>query len=382
MPNWMTAVRTATAASVSPFGNRPLNMITLPGTHDAGCYTDSWFHQMGKTQTQSVVNQLLGGVRYFDLRPIYYNGEFWIYHGGWLAGYYGGRMDGPAGIIQDVANFMAGLGGAHELVILNISHFQGFDANAHQLLIADIVNRLGPHLVPYQQGQANLFNTAYDAIRTNLAGVMASRVAILYDGALDTGREAYITANVNLLPAGFFTLSPKYAPAANQAFLFDQYANVTVLGTMQVDQMTKLNQRNNYAFTTQGWGGGAGNWTANAPYALPATGINSTWHLFSWTLTPFPFSPVTTAQNTSNPALEGWFSGNHWPIGAPARGYDPLQDQRINVIYVDDYASTVHACAAGAGCPRNGWAAPVALSEFINANFIPGGPVWPGWAGY
>jgi hypothetical protein len=381
MPNWMTAVRAATAGGLSPFGNRPLNMITLPGTHDAGCYTNSWFHQMGKTQTQTVANQLLGGVRYFDLRPIYYNGQFWIYHGNAWVGYYGGRLDGGAGIIQDVAAFMGGLGGAHELVILNISHFRNFNAGAHCLLIREIENRLGPHLVPHTQNLTNLFNTTFDAIRTDGAGVVASRVAILYDGALDTGREAYIMANVNQLPAGFFTLSPKYVPAVNPIFLFDQYANSNVLGTMQADQMAKLNNRNIYPYTVQGWGGGAGNWTANTPYAMPPVGIVDTCHLFSWTLTPFPFSPVTVAQNTTNPALEGWFSGNHWPIGAPARGYDPLQDQRINVIYVDDYGSTVHACAAGVGCPRNGWAAPVALSEFINANFIPGGG-WPGWAGY
>jgi hypothetical protein len=146
--------------------------------------------------------------------------------------------------------------------------------------------------------------------------------------------------------------------------------------------MNKLGQRNIYPYTTQGWGGGAGNWPANQPHAAIPVGINSTWHLFSWTLTPFPLSPVTAAQNTSNPALEGWFTGNHWAIGAPARGYDPYQDQRINVIYVDDYGSAVHACAAGGGCPRNGWATPVALCEFINVNYIPGGPAWPGWAGY
>lgn len=380
MPNWMTTVRAATAGSASPFGNRPLNMITVPGTHDAGCYTNNWFYQMGKTQTQSVANQLLGGVRYFDLRPIYYKGQLWIYHGGSWGGYYGGRMDGGTGIIQDVAAFMAGLGGAHELVILNISHFMSFDADAHHLLIDEIVNRLGQYLVPHHQDQTNLFNATFDAIRTDGAGVMTSRVAILYDGALDTALGNGICPS---LPVGFFRLRPKYTPfGATPAFLFDQYAKSKVLNTMQTDQMTKLNQRNNYLYTSESWGVGAGNWTANAPYAMPATGIVDTWHLFSWTLTPFPKSPVTAAQNTSNPALEGWFSGNHWPIGAPARGYDPLQDERINVIYVDDYGSAVHACAAGVGCPRNGWAAPVALSEFINANFIPGGPVWPGWGGY
>ena len=106
----------------------------------------------------------------------------------------------------------------------------------------------------------------------------------------------------------------------------------------------------------------------------------NTWHLFSWTLTPQPRrTPLKAAQTTSNPALEGWFTGPNWPIGAPVRGYDPLQDQRINVIYVDDYGSATHVHDV---CPMNGWAVPVALCTFINENFIIGGGGWPGWGGY
>ena len=95
-----------------------------------------------------------------------------------------------------------------------------------------------------------------------------------------------------------------------------------------------------------------------------------------------PGSPLTAAQNVANPALEGWFTGNHWPTPAVPllRGYDPLQDQRINVIYVDDYASQAHNCLiVGNPCPRAGYAAPVALCDFINRFFIAG--AWPGWAG-
>jgi hypothetical protein len=376
MPNWMTTVRANTAGGAYPFGARPLNEIVVPGTHDAGCYTNNWFHQLGRTQTQTVAGQLAGGIRYFDLRPIPYGGQFWIYHGNAWFGYYGGRVDGAAGILQDVADFMAGAAaGAHELVVLNFSHFRSFNATTHLRLIAEIRLRLGPYLVPHRQDQIDLFNATFDDIRTDANGT-TSRVAILYDGALDTALEAQIPA----LPAGFFRLSPKYTQA-RCAFLFDQYAASNTLVAMQNDQMNKLANRNNYPYTTQPWGAFAGNWPANAPWAAPPVGIASTWHLFSWTLTPQPWgTPLNAAQNRSNPALEGWFTGPNWPIGAPNRGYDPRQDPRINVIYVDDYASATHVNAAS---PMNGWAVPVALCRFINEHldFNPGG-VWPGWGGY
>jgi len=386
---WMTDVRNATALGAAPFGNRPLNQIVVPGTHDAGCYTNSWGAVVSRTQTQDIAQQLAGGVRYFDLRPCKNEQQFWTYHGP----YWGGRLDGGTGILQDVASFMAGAAaGGQELVILNISHFNQFDASDHHRLINEILLRVGPFLVPHRQGTFNLFDAAYDAVLTGAIGGPTSRVAVLYDGALDTALENLCPA----MPDGFFKLSPKYVVAGpSQVFLFDQYANQATLAPMQTNQMNKLAQRSSYVFSTRAWPGAAGNWTNNAPYPLPGTGIQGTWHLFSWTLTPQnpvnwwstggTVSPLTIARNVANPALEGWFTGNHWPVAVPAvlatRGYDPMQDQRINVIYVDDYASQAHNCLMHGGvCPRAGYAAPVALCDFINRNFNQGG-VWPGWAG-
>ncbi|MDJ0892479.1 MAG: hypothetical protein QNK18_14975 [Gammaproteobacteria bacterium] len=393
MPNWMTNVRLATAPGASPFAARPLNEITVPGTHDAGCYTNTWGALVSRTQSQNIPGQLAGGIRYFDLRPCKYGQQFWTYHGP----YWGGRLDGGAGILQDVATFMstpavAGAAGAQELVVLNISHFSNFDGSDHHRLINEILLRLGPFLVPHNQSAFNLFNSTYDAVLTGAAGGPTSRVAVLYDGALD---EAFESLLWPAMPDGFFKLRPKYGGVGpNQLFLFDQYANQATLVPMRNDQMAKLANRANYTFCPNlqpkcmGWPGAAGNWTNNAPYALPPTGIQDTWHLFSWTLTPQnpvnwwatggTISPMTIAQTVGNPALEGWFTGNNWPIGAAARGYDPMQDQRINVIYVDDYASQIHNCPAGGACPRNGYAAPVALCEFINRSW----GAWPGWAGY
>jgi len=381
---WMTDVRVDTFGGASPFGNRPLNQITIPGSHDAGCYTTTAFSALSRTQTQNIAQQLAGGIRYFDLRPRKNGIQFWTYHGP----YYGGRLDGATGIIQDVANFLGGPAGAQELVVLNFSHFKEFTGSDHHRLIREILARLAAFLVPHNQDAFNLFNSTYYVVLSP-PGIVAptSRVAVLYDGALDQPLESLCPAG---LPDGFFQLNPKYAVAApNQTFLFDKYARRVTLGPMQIDQMAKLANRAAQVFNgdpnTQ-WPGAGGNWTNNAPYAIVPTGIQDTWHLFSWTLTPQigipPGSPLTAAQNVANPALEGWFTGNHWPTPAVPllRGYDPLQDQRINVIYVDDYASQPHVCLMGGGvCPRAGYAAPVALCDFINRHFVAG--AWPGWAG-
>ncbi|KVN36185.1 hypothetical protein WJ63_02445 [Burkholderia pyrrocinia] len=63
--------------------NRPLSAITIPGTHDSGCYVNSMrLARMARTQTADMAAQLAGGIRYFDLRPaIARNGTYWTYHG-------------------------------------------------------------------------------------------------------------------------------------------------------------------------------------------------------------------------------------------------------------------------------------------------------------
>jgi len=345
---------------------RPLHQITLPGSHDAGCYTNTWWALQARTQTQNLFGQLGGGVRYFDLRPCKSGDEFWTYHGP----YYGGRLDGPAGILQQVNAFMNVLAAAdRELVILNISHFYGtFTAADHHRLIAEIQGVLGPHLLPHSQGGVNLFDVPYGNLLADAVGNSQSRVAILYDGAFDTARQNLCAA----LPPGFFKLTPKYAvqPAANAISVFDQYANQRNVPPMQADQMNKLTNRAAYNYSDAGWG--AFPWVPGAPNGVPGV-----MHLFSWTLTPQPFGgPLAAAQNLSNPALEGAFTGNNW--GGAARAYDPHIDPMINIVYVDDYFSQQVANPAS---PRDGWAMPVAISDFINQNFNPLA-AWPGWGGF
>jgi hypothetical protein len=380
--DWMTLLNAV-------IGTRNLHDITIPGTHDAGCYIPQMEPKYSQTQTQDIFQQLYEGIRYFDLRPRKRDREFWTYHG---PAYRGGRLDGPAGIFHDVANFMASgpVAAGQELVVLNVSHFDSFNGDDHRRLINEILNHLGQCLVPNNQTNLSLLNSPYNAVLTAPGGAPTSRVAVLYDGALDTSLQSLSLVQPNGgLPDGFFKLSPKYA-GGNQIFLFDKYADKMDVNRMQTDQMTKLANRAAQRYSTEPWAPAppalAAFWTANNPHAPPPPGIGilNTWHLFSWTLTPQPWgTPLHYAQTYANPFLEGWFTGNHWPtgIGGATRGYNPLQDQRINVIYVDHYRSHQHGgCAAGVGCPRNNFPVPVALCEFINRNFTVA--PWPGWAAY
>lgn len=367
MPNWMTNLYNGVAA----IGARPLRTITILGSHDAGCYVDRGFYAnfMARTQTQTIANQLLGGVRYFDIRPCRGpGGTFWTYHGP----YWGDQIDGPAGILNQVLGFMNGLGGAtRELVILNISHFYGFTPADHVALTGLITATLGAHLIPATQAAIDLFEAPYTNLLTGGgAGALQSRVAILYDGAMDTPVDAWVAGPGAGLGNGFFRIAPKYAPA-NPIELFDQYAGKRWVGDswiytgMRTDQLLKLRNRANYTYTP----GGAA-WPANA-----VGGVPSTLHLFSWTLTPQPLSdPLTVAQNESNPALLAVFTA---AAGWAAATYDPLADPMINILYVDDYAAVTHVHG---GCPMNGWAEPVAIASFLN-DYPAGGP-WPGWGGF
>lgn len=375
---WMTDLFYDPATANDPrgaFPTRSLHQLTLPGTHDAGCYVDHLItNYLARTQSQNIFDQLAGGIRYFDIRPCISGGHFWTYHGP----YYGGQIDGAGGIFGQIAQYIQTLSLAdRELIILNISHFHQFQDADHVNLIAAINGALGPYLVPQSQVAINAFNTAYQTLLTHpVTAAISSRVMVIYDGALDTDTENYIINNA--LPAGFFILYPKYGPVGgpgpNSVQLFDQYANKWFvrdhLGStgMQGDQLAKLTARAGRPYIPPGahpnWATAAA-WPANAP-----GGVAGTLHLLSWTLTPQTRldDPISAAQRESNPQLLAFFTE---PGRWAGRWYNPLPggDNQINIIYVDDYASTLHI---NPGSPWHGMAMPVAIAARMNM-----GPVGP-----
>lgn len=391
---WMTDLFYDAAldgAPLGPFRNRPLHQMTLPGTHDSGCYRDqSLWNVYSATQSQDIGQQLAGGIRYFDIRPCAKGIEFWTYHGKF---YWGGEITGNDGILQQIKDYFDSLAVTdRELVILNVSHFAAFTDVLHANLVNTIVSFLGPHLVAYTQRDLALFDCPYWQLLSDpgdgeqappniMPADLRSRVVVLYDGALDTPIENYVASGpftqVDAPINGFFVLAPKYAPVANPLRLFDQYANSGrvedgyVLSGMRVDQLNKLRNRRAYRYSQQPFGNGY--WYANAP-----TGVAGTLHLLSWTLTPQfsltftgTWNPLVAAQQTTNPQLLNLFCGDN--MGWAGTCYDPAVDDQINVIYVDDYASTLHV---NRGYRWHGLALPVAIAARMNVGPVGKRATW------
>ncbi|MYM81311.1 hypothetical protein GTP44_04975 [Duganella sp. FT50W] len=398
---WMTQLfySDVPTAPLPAFPQRPLSQITLPGTHDSGCYRNQLVSNvLSATQTQDIFHQLAGGIRYFDLRPARHNNDFWTYHG--LA-YWGGKLTGADGILNQVREYLDSLASSdRELIILNFSHFYKFTLDDHIDLVDAINASLSRYLVPYTQSDIHAFAAPYWQLLAEpapggtvppavMAGAaMRSRVLILYDGALDTPQEPYVAGLPFTPPAGhhglgmpgFFVLTPKYAPPANPIQLFDQYSNrgrvddqqalgQVLLGGIRSDQLNKLRARQNYAYTTQPFNPGF--WGANAVGGVPGT-----LHLLSWTLTPqfsvsTTWEPLTAAREVTNPQLLDLFCG-------PGRGwagvcYNALRDPQINIIYVDDYASIRHRTG---GSPWYDVALPVAIAARMNVGPVGDGSTW------
>lgn len=373
--------------------NRPLSAITLPGTHDSGCYVDSMLAgRMAKTQVADMAGQLAGGIRYFDLRPAEARGgTYWTYHG---KPYWGDSFDN---ILAALRAYLAGNVAANrELVILNISHFSGtWSVKQHVAFIKYLGENLAEWLVQHNQNHPiaanniNLFGAPYAQVLTTPAnGTLGSRVAILYDGAMDQPRSDFL-ANPNLvLPRGFFLIN-KYpiAMAANRICLFDQYSNKSSMAEMRTVQHAKLTQRGNPDIAPAQLGV---NYAANA-----AGGVANTLHLLSWTCTYWGQSAITSiidrAAADVNPGLPNYLQQNNWGwAGAPGvRPYHPELDPKINIIYTDHFASAATALAPGhvdqylnaLGAPV-ALAMPVALAAKLNKYGGVGPLAWTGWAGW
>lgn len=421
MNNWMTELYNVIVPGAgapgalginTAFGDRLLNQLVIPGTHDAGCYLahNNPASYMSQTQDLTIAQQLDHGIRYFDLRPSGYwsvtqwSWEYWTYHG---PAYFGGRLDTAAGILQEIAQFMHDHRADQELVILNFSHYRFFNQNTHTDFINLIQDYLWDFLVPHTQNGINIGATIYNNLLTGPAPIRPrpapaslpavphggygagprSRVLVVYDGALDQDREAIpLAGGASIVHKhGFWILDPKYPaagigagalyPGANTLRLFDQYAGSGNLDTMRTDQLTKLSHRAGIPYTTRPWAPVA-NWNANA-----AGGVANTMHLFSWTLTPQPRSPVNVARETTNPALLPLFnhpqlSADRWPI-TERRMYNPQLDPMMNILYVDVPNSHQQASP---GHLWDNYDMPVALAMYLNRH-IAAAP-WDDWANW
>jgi hypothetical protein len=120
LPRWMDQTRNV-------IGDRPLNKIVMPGSHDAGswsitdtsgvCDTASnaklakdhpqLAAAISITQMSSIKEQLDNGSRYLDLRVCKQNGAWYTYHGGPLGGlFFDDPATGRKGEINEIAEWI------------------------------------------------------------------------------------------------------------------------------------------------------------------------------------------------------------------------------------------------------------------------------------
>ncbi|MCK8680125.1 hypothetical protein [Streptomyces lichenis] len=120
LPRWMSQIS-------GVIGNRPLNRIVMPGSHDAGswsitdrtgvCDTASEADLARKfppvaaaisiTQMSTIKQQLANGSRYLDLRLCKQGGKWYTYHGGPLGGlFFDDPATGRKGEINEIAEWL------------------------------------------------------------------------------------------------------------------------------------------------------------------------------------------------------------------------------------------------------------------------------------
>ncbi|CAG8952237.1 hypothetical protein HYFRA_00000977 [Hymenoscyphus fraxineus] len=118
-------------STLPAIGSKTLRTLSMPASHDAGIseLTYQWTGIPHNTQTQSVhvYKQLLYGVRFFDIRPV-------LYYGNWYSGHFSQLSTddwvGATGrtldhIIDDINRFTSEHPG--EIIILDITHDASID---------------------------------------------------------------------------------------------------------------------------------------------------------------------------------------------------------------------------------------------------------------
>lgn len=118
-------------------GTKKLKEICIPGSHDsgmsilAGCNNNLITKEVVLTQSFSIFQQLLFGIRYFDIRPVIFNGIYYTGHFYFINGVMYGGVGETIDEIIDSTNRYTKI--YNELVIFNISHGYNIDESRSSL---------------------------------------------------------------------------------------------------------------------------------------------------------------------------------------------------------------------------------------------------------
>ena len=232
--NWMSA-------NLSLLGSYSLRQISMPASHDAGMYALSGCTAGAnscntQTQTNTILQQLQAGIRYFDIRPVIYSKTLYTGHYNLSlgAGCNGAALDD---VLTDVLTFM---GSSNDLAILKFSHYYdrdehvaGFSDTQMDTLCAAVTSKLSSVLYNQSVSSGGLSDVTIDEYIGTSGKILA-----VFDQLSDTVKSQY---------TGVYSYAD--APVSNtqgDLIVYDHYSDTNDLDTMTADQLAKLTDTANH----------------------------------------------------------------------------------------------------------------------------------------
>lgn len=225
--------------NLSLLGDKQLKDICITGSHDSGMSvfssgTAGAFECNTLTQNCSILQQLLFGARYFDIRPVISGGQYYTGHYSHIGNvtWQGANGQSIQSIISDINSFTSN---NQELVVLNLSHSLNTDVgnNSYRPFTQSEWEQLFIQLSTIN----NLFkiennpNVDLTSLTLNKFIHHASAVVIVVEETVDLGNRQgqgfYLYKNFNV---------------------YNSYADTNDLQKMADDQLSKMKEqaRKNY----------------------------------------------------------------------------------------------------------------------------------------
>lgn len=212
-------------AATAALKTRKMSQLVLPASHDAGMYPEGLLASWARTQDLTIGQQLEYGIRYFDLRPKWTSGEFFLHHGGVS----GAKLGEVLAAISAYATVHK------ELIIIKFSHFSGFDddGDVYVKFATEVETSIKRWMVkpPLPDGKrlADITLGAYTSMGT----------AIVV--AVDDEDEAW-ALKPKTKREGFWVFRNWEAKDAyiGDLCVFDQYSNTKDYDEMKGDQLLKF----------------------------------------------------------------------------------------------------------------------------------------------
>ncbi len=273
LSNWMSKLD----------GNKRLDEITLPGSHNAGmgithsCAPGEMAVPPSQNHAQRVAGQLRSGARYLEVRVDYDKGQLVTYH---RTGKLGCSGEYIASVLDSLETFLAQ--NPTETVLVKLSHIRSNSLTTKRLLDERLAR----------------FGRRYEnAALTNLASIklddLRGKAIFVYDF------DEYISpANGRFRYRG--------GKSGNHLAVYDSFTNTTDLARMAQDQLSKWKEFGGYR--------------------------NNRLFLLSWTLTPGAVDSVAKLAKRANDAL-----------AEALTRYSREYDSKPNIVFIDfldDYVTS------------------------------------------